>query len=164
MTFKLGDQLDRGANPALSFELYRSYIEHNRADFPPSALAVIEHPDWNGGSASRSPMHGALESMTLHGLGSVASELVLTLRKDVYVPIPFCLRLTYRRLHQLNLPADDSTYDLSEPWRWRYEQFLATGRERERAFTHQIEWHNGVVWSISAGEVQAHWVDALANY
>lgn len=119
---KLSTQLDDTGNPNLVFELYRSYIQHNKWRIPQSALDVIEHPDWSGGSTSRAPYYSQVVGMQASNLGKPDAEFKLLLHKDMYVDPAFNIEITYQGIFGLNIPHQSM---LSEDQLiWRYEQFL----------------------------------------
>ena len=166
MTFKLGALLDDSGDPNLTFKLYDAYIEYNRWRFPESALEVIAHPDWVGGSQSRAPYYSELNSLEIKDLGKVNAELRLTLIKDMYVETPLKILITYQGLFELDIP---STGRLSESTlQWRLEQFLYfdvyhTHKIKDKLFTHQIEWTNGSIWSITARNIGVEWQELLSD-
>jgi len=156
MAFKLSAQLDQLGNPNLAFELYESYIDHNKWRFPESALEVIAHPDWKAGSQSKAPYYSNLDSFEVKSLGSSNAELALKLVKEMYVETPFNILITYKGLFDLELPSTPGFSE--EPMTWRYEQFLYFDayhqyKIKDKLFTHQIEWTNGRIWSITARDI-----------
>ncbi len=160
MTFKLGAQLDDSGDSRLSFKLYESYIEKNKWRIPESALAVIAHPDWSGGSQSKAPYYSQLESFELINLCGPSAELKLSLFKDIDAEKDFYLEITYKGIFALDIPSQQ---ELSEsPLIWRYEQFLyfsaySSHEIEDKMFKHQIEWVGGSIWSITARSIEVQW-------
>ncbi len=157
---KLSAQLDDVGNPNLPFELYKSYINHNKWRIPQSALDIIACTDWSGGSDSKAPYYSHLTDMQISDLGSPESTLKLLLQKDMYVDSPFQLEITYKGLFALDIPKHEIFPEQSLIW--RYEQFLYfdayhSAGIKNKLFTHQIEWVTGQVWSITAREIEVLW-------
>lgn len=139
--------------------MYDSYIKSNRWRFPESCLNVIEHPEWVGGSTSRAPYYSDLVSVDVDGIGSPTGQLKLALHKHLYVDPPFTIEITYDGLFDLEIPSN-SGYDAALTW--RYDQFLFFDAYRshnlkDKFFTHQIEWVQGTVWSMTAREITVQW-------
>lgn len=157
---KLSAQLDDTGNPNLVFELYRSYVQHNKRRIPQSALDVIDHPDWSGGSMSKAPYYSQLIGVQLEDVGKPTASLKLLLQKDMYVDPPFQIEITYSGVFSLDIPHQNM---LSEAQLiWRYEQFLCFNaypahQIKDKFFKHQIEWTDGVIWSVTAREVEVQW-------
>jgi hypothetical protein len=160
VTFKLSAQLDDVGDPRYAFKLYESYIEKNKWRIPESALEIIAHPDWSGGSQSNAPYQSQVVSVQLTNLGSTSAAFKLTLFKEMYVEIPFSLEITYEGLFALNIPSQQ---EISESALiWRYDQFLYfsayhSHEIKDKFFTHQIEWVGGSIWSITARNIGAQW-------
>ena len=157
---KLSAQLDDTGNANLVFELYRSYIQHNKWRIPQSVLDVIEHPEWSGGSTSRAPYYSQLVGMQSSNLGKPNAELKLILQKDMYVDSAFNIEITYSGVFGLDIPHQGMLSE--EQLIWRYEQFLyfdayQSHQIKDKLFMHQIEWVGGVIWSIIAREVKVLW-------
>jgi hypothetical protein len=160
MTFKLGAQLDDIGDPNLPFKLYESYIKENRRHFPDSVLEIIAHPGWSGGSASRAPYYSGLVSVVLDNLGNPKAELKLTLLKEMYVEKSFHIEIIYKGLYALDIPSHKEFTE--KPLIWRYEEFLKFNTNpsfgiEDKIFTHQIEWTDGSIWSVSARDIEVQW-------
>ena len=166
MSLKLSGQLDNAGDPNLAFKLYESYIDYNKWRIPESALRIIAHPDWSGGSQSEAPYYSHLVSTELDGVGTRGARLKLTLLKDEYVPTPVNILINYHGLLELDIPSSDR---LSESKLiWRYEQFLYSDayhryQIKDKLFNHQIEWVGGYVWSITARHIEVEWKEALKS-
>lgn len=160
MSFKLSAQLDDAGDSRLAFKLYESYIEKNRWRIPESALKVIAHEDWSGGSDSKAPYYSQLSSIELTNLCSPSAEIKLRLFKDIHAEKDFFLEITYKGVFALDIPSQQ---ELSEsPLIWRYEQFLyfsayASHSIEDKFFKHQIEWVGGSIWSITARSIEVQW-------
>lgn len=162
MTFKLGEQLDSGANPDLSFKLYASYIENNQRKFPEGVLNIIANPDWSGGSPSKAPYYSHLDSIKIENIGKPTAMLTIKLFKHMYVEKPFFIELSYHGLFKFDIPNQNNIYQSDIIW--RYEQFLVfdgyqSHKSQEKFFAHQIEWVTGEVWTIIAKEFSAQWIN-----
>jgi hypothetical protein len=133
---------------------------------PESALSIIAHPDWSGGSQSKAPYYSHLVSTELHGVGTSGARLKLTLHKDEYVPTPLNIMINYDGLLVLDIPSTDR---LSESELiWRYEQFLYFDayhryQIKDKLFTHQIEWVGGYIWSITARRIEVEWKEVIKS-
>ena len=155
MTFKLSEQLD--ADGTTAFTLYQKYVENNRWRFPESVLSVIENPDWSGGYYSKSPHDGELKSILISGIGTKENRIELQISKlweDVEIQI------NYLDVFDFNFP----NIGLLEQFpSWRYEQFKfydpyhKHGIKNKKMFIHEIEWVTGIVWSITASEIEVIW-------
>jgi len=156
MTFKLSEQLDADAQTA--FALYKKYVEHYRYKFPESVLSLIENPDWEGGYYSKSPHDGELKNLVISGIGTNESRLELQIAKPW---ADWEIQINYLDVFNFDLP--DVGLTLAAFPSWRYEQFKfydpyrPHGIQNKKMFTHQIEWVNGVVWSITASEIEVIW-------
>jgi hypothetical protein len=160
VTFKLSQPLDLGGDPKLPFQLYDSYIKENRSRFPESCLQIIEHPDWTGGSASRAPYYSDVVSLVVSAMGSPTAQLKLSLYKHEYLENPLSIEIIYDGLFDLEIP---SASGYKSPLTWRYEQFLwfdayRSHKIKDKMFTHQIEWTQGSIWSITAKEITVRWI------
>ncbi|MGH1539243.1 MAG: hypothetical protein ACRBHB_02375 [Arenicella sp.] len=148
MTFKLSKQLDHIGNPKLPFEMYENYVEENKHRFPESALNVMRSEKWY-------PYDTGLQSLEVSGFGTPQSFLKLNLLNSDDIDNQYETELTYRGLFQLNIPSIDHSNQL----RWRYEEILFFSAYnshsiKDKMFTHKIEWVGGIVWSITARELE----------
>ena len=161
MSFKLGDQLDHLGNPNLAFEMYRSYVEHNKHRFPASVIEVMANANWAGGSASNAPYYSDLESIEINDFGKSTASAKLILLKQDYVEKPFTIEIIYKGLFRFEIPEHNKVSDAA--LKWRYEQFLFFDPHhshglKDKMFTHQIEWITGEIWSITARDVEIKWL------
>ncbi len=155
MSLKLSSQLDADADVA--FALYKKYFDKNRWLFPESVIEVMENSDWIGGVDSKSPHDGELKNISITGIGTNKSIIELLLFKSWR---DLNIKVTYMEVLDFNLP---SLGNLHESHEWRYEQFLyfdpyhSHGIKNKKMFTHDIEWQNGVIWSITASDIEVIW-------
>ena len=166
LSLKLSAQLDDAGDPDLPFKLYQSYIQHNKWRLPESVLGVINNPDWTGGSTSRAPYYSDLVELHLDGAGSDEAALRITLLKHMYLEIPLRIVLKYEGLFELVIPEFSNISEY--PLVWRYEQFLyfdayKSHGIKDRLFTHQIEWTDGRIWSITARNIRVEWVEVSSG-
>lgn len=162
MTFKLSQQLDNIGNPNLPFELYKNYIEHNRKKFPQSVLDVINEERWSGGSRSEAPYYSDLESFLVENVNKSSPSARMVLSKSKYVEQEFKIQIDYEGLFGMDIPAQT---DIShQTLTWRYDQFLFfdgyhSHGIKDKMFTHQIEWIDGNIWSVTARNINITWIN-----
>ena len=162
MAFKLSEQLNNVGNQKLPIELYQSYVEHNKHKFPKSVLKVMELESWSGGSASNAPYNSELQRIEILDYGKSTASLKMYLLKQDYVEQPFTIEINYKGLFKLNIPEQDVISE--KALKWRYEEILFfdpyhSHKLKDKMFTHNIEWVNGDIWSITAREFEVKWVD-----
>lgn len=160
MTFKLSKQLDSLKNPALFFDIYEQYIIDNANKFPESVTNLIRNPRWYGGSDSDAPYYSVLKSFSISDLGKDSASIILRLIKKEYVSDPIQIDILYKGVCRIDIP--DQSFVTEHSLKWRYEQFLYYDSHinhdiKTPMFTHQIEWVNGKVWSISAKDIEVVW-------
>ena len=158
MSLKLSEQLDADARTA--FALYDKYIENNRRLFPESVLSIIENPDWyEGGKFSKSPHDGELKNILISGIGTKENRIELQISKpweDLEIQI------NYLEVFDFNMTGVGVLEQFPS---WRYEQFKyydphhSHGIKNKKMFIHEIEWVTGIVWSITASEIDVIWRD-----
>ena len=156
MTFILRAQLD--ADVKTAFALYQKYIEHNKRLFPGSALALLEHPDWqNGGKFSRHPHDGYLKNLSFDRVEKQKDTIELVISKpwadlDVHIK--------YNYVIDFDFPSNSLVFNA-----WGYDQFKfynpydKYGIKETNMFQHEIEWVGGVVWTVTAAEIEVIWKD-----
>lgn len=161
MALKLSEQLD--ADALAAFALYAKYLQTFRYKFPASVLALMENPDWSGGCMSNSPHDSWLTGMELSGVGTEECCLELHLSKP---HLNLEIRIRYVGVMEMNMPIFKNIPQGNE---WRYEQFRyfdpyhSHGIKNLKMFTHDIEWVDGDVWSITAREIAVEWVKEPPN-
>ncbi len=161
MSLKLSEQLDADATTA--FALYEKYVENNRWRFPESVLWIIENADWSGGYYSKSPHDGELKNILISGIGTKENRIELVISKpweDLEIQI------NYLEVFDFNFP----NVGLLEHFpSWRYEQFKyydpyhTYGIKNKKMFIHEIEWVSGVIWSITASEIEVIWKEVKSG-
>jgi len=162
MTLKLSEQLDADAGTA--FALYKKYVENYRYKFPESVLSIIENPDWtDGGKFSKSPHDAELKNILISGIGTKENRIELQLSKpweDLEIQI------NYLEVFDFNLPGVGILEQFPS---WRYEQFKyydlyrSHNIKNKKMFNHEIEWVTGIVWSITASEIEVIWREVEAT-
>lgn len=158
MTFILRAQLDADAKTALA--LYQKYVENNKRLFPKSVLALLENPDWqNGGNFSRYPHDGHLRNLFATSVNDEEGIELIISKQQADVEI----QIKYNNVIDFDFPSFGS--GVKGFGIWAYDQFKfynpyqEYGIKENRMFRHEIEWLGGVVWSITAAEIQVVWKD-----
>lgn len=158
MTFILRAQLDADVKTALS--LYQKYIDHNKRYFPESVLALLEHPDWqNGGNFSRYPHDGHLKDFSAFSDNGEENIKLIISKPQADVEI----QIKYSNVIDFDFPSFGS--GLKGFGRWAYDQFKFYnpyhdyGIKETKMFQHEIEWLGGVIWTVTAAEIEVVWKD-----
>ena len=155
MTFQLSAQLNADANCA--FELYRKYLKRFRNELPQSALTLFANPDWHGGFASKSPHDAELADVRIVAPGTTSCSVELSLAKAA---LGLKIFIQYSGVHDLQIQHSEAT---EKPMEWRYEQFRHVdvysrfGKREKKLFTHDIEFVDGTIWSITAANIEVNW-------
>lgn len=161
MTFKLSEQIDHIGNPKLPFEMYQNYVEENKWRFPESVLQVMESEKWY-------PYDTGLLSIEISGFDTSASFsntpssfLKMTLLNTDDIDNQYKIELTYKGLFDFSFPRTGCYSQL----RWRYEEILffdayQSHGIKDKMFTQKIEWVGGIVWSITARELEMRCINS----
>lgn len=156
MALKLSEQLD--ADPIAAFALYNKYVENYRYKFPESVLSVIENPQWrDGGCDSNSPHDAEFKNILFSGIGTERNRIELLISKPW---LNLEIQVNYLGVFDFNLQG---TGNLEKLPSWRYEQFRYYDPYHEyqiknkKMFTHDIELHDGIVWNITASNIEVIW-------
>ncbi len=161
MTFVLSAQLDSGVDPNMPWKIYQSYLKNNKKHIPGSVYETIENPNWQGGSQSWSPYMADLKDIEFRNIGTNTSSCKLVFQKHECLEKPIEIGLEYKGLLEIDFPRSGGmSHDFAKTW--RYHQFLVCDAWAQyglkgKYFTHQIEFVGGLIWSISASEIQVNW-------
>jgi hypothetical protein len=155
MTLKLSEQLEADAGTAVA--LYQKYVENYRFKFPESVISIIENPVWDGAYYSKSPHYGDLKDIIISGIGTKNNRIELQISKP-WADLE--IQINYLEVFDFNLPGVGLLEQFPS---WRYDQFKyydpfqKYGIKNKKMFTHEIEWVTGIVWTITASEIEVIW-------
>ena len=158
MSLKLSPQLD--ADALAAFALYDAYLESHRHYFPESCIRVIEDERWYGGYDSMSPHDSKLRKLEFYS-NEKGKNLRLNLEKE---HMNLSIEITYENVMKSKLGSLPSFDEIFE---WRYEQFLHYDPYEDyrisetKMFRHDIEWTNGLVWSVYAENIIVEWIEVV---
>ena len=155
MSYILSSQRDLDCNAA--FIRYEKYLKDHQTDCPESAYKYATSDWWYDFENHRCPHDAWLEDLQIIERSSGDRHQVRWTDISIRLLGAYhdgIIELTYKNVKRYDIQCDqDSRGD------WRYDQFTGLGT----SFRHEIEWDDGVIWSIEAEELIYTWQENKTN-
>lgn len=148
MSFILSAQRDAGDFAALreNWEKYMRSLEDARSLIPPNTYGIAISEWWYQHDRPEAPHDSWLQKLELSEAKDEDGARYVTIRIELASAYHGTIVLVYSKVHAYSLVMGERSHG-----DWRYDEFSNDGTAGR--FTHTIEWADGPVWTITAGDL-----------